>query len=498
MLRRASVLFSVVALAACASRAAVISPVPAQEQPTDAASYREARTRLIERERALRLGASLVLTAEEETANRSLLALKQTELDRTRTFFPAAHSFLDNRVKALMAGSPVLEVMRRMPKGGILHSHGSASGDFRWLIAHATYRADAYIYLGTAAPPVHGALRISKQPPGEGWRPISEMRAAALDAKTFDEELYRSITLGEEDRSTPNIWDEFSRCFQRFSGLLYSDRSVLDEYWRHLLRAMIDENIQYLETRHLPISDAVVHAAQIRDPDFRIHYIATGGRSATRERLAQTLGLVLEQRTKDPRIVGFDLIEEEDRTNSNLFFLEELLAARQAADRRGIGLPLYLHSGETNWAENENVYDAILLGATRIGHGLALIKHPLLMDMVKARGIAIEICPISNQLLDYIPDLRNHPAVHYINAGLPIVLSPDDPAIMQHSLSHDFYVAFMAWGLDLKALKQISINSLTYSAMSADEKQRAVAAWERRWTVFVKWVNERASAENKE
>jgi adenosine deaminase CECR1 len=491
MLRRVSVLVIFVTFAGCASRAKAIAPASEpHERLTEVASYRAARTRLIEQERAMRLGASLILTAEEDAANRRLLALKQAEFDRTQGYFPPARSFLDDKVKQLIANSPVLEVMRRLPKGGILHSHGAASGDFRWLIAHATYRADAYIYLGTAAQPVRGALRISKQPPGEGWRPITEMRAAALDAKTFDDELYRSITLGEEDRNAPDIWEEFSRCFQRFTGLLFGDRAVLDEYWRQLLLAMSDENIQYLETRNVPISDAIVREAQVRNPDFMIHYIATGGRSATRERLAQTLDLVVDQRAKDPRIAGFDLVEEEDRTNTNLFFLEELLAARRKADDRGIGLPLYLHSGETNWVENENIYDAILLGAARIGHGLALIKHPLLIDIVKARGIAIEICPISNQLLGYIPDLRNHPAVHYINAGVPIVLSPDDPAIMQHSLSHDFYVAFMAWGLDLRALKQIAINSLAYSAMTANEKRHALAAWERRWNAFVKWVNE--------
>ena len=117
-------------------------------------------------------------------------------------------------------------------------------------------------------------------------------------------------------------------------------------------------------------------------------------------------------------------------------------------------------------------------------------KHPRLMEMVKERGIAVEVCPISNQMLGYVPDLRNHPAVHYINAGLPVVLSTDDPAIMRHSLSHDFYVAFMAWGLDLRSLKQLAMNSLLYSAMSADEKRAALAVWETRWPAFVAWVNQ--------
>jgi hypothetical protein len=49
----------------------------------------------------------------------------------------------------------------------------------------------------------------------------------------------------------------------------------------------------------------------------------------------------------------------------------------------------------------------------------------------------------------------------------------------------------MAWGLDLKALKQLAMNSLTYAAMSPDEKSRASAAWNRRWTTFIEWLNQR-------
>ena len=133
----------------------------------------------------------------------------------------------------------------------------------------------------------------------------------------------------------------------------------------------------------------------------------------------------------------------------------------------------------------------MLLGASRIGHGIALFKHPLLMEIVKSRQIAIEICPTSNQILGFVADLRNHPAVHYINSGLAVVLSPDDAAIMRNSISHDFYVAFMAWGLDLRALKQLALNSLVHSAMDADEKKRAIARWEKRWAEFVRWINSR-------
>jgi adenosine deaminase CECR1 len=482
---RPSVLILLIALSsACAARPAPAVP----ERYADLAAYRAARERLIAEERALRLGANLPLTAEEELASRALTALKQGELERTRADFPPARSFLLERTKRAIEGSQVFQVMRRLPKGAVLHAHGGAMGDFRWLVSHATYRPDCYIYLG-AGPTVRGALRLSDQPPGDGWRLVSELRAAAPEATAFDEELFRSITLGEEDLGAPDIWEEFAVIFRRMSGLM-ANRSVHRDYLRNMLLGLIDENVQYMESRGTPIDEAIVREVQARHPGFDIKFIPVAGRSAGRERVAQVLGAVVDQRVKNPGLVkGFDLVEEEDRSNTNLFYVPELLAARRAAEQRGASLPLYLHSGESNWAENENLYDAVLLGASRIGHGVALIKHPLLMNLVKARGVAIEICPTSNQILGYVQDLRNHPAVHYINAGLPVVLSPDDAGIMRNSLSHDFYVAFMAWGLDLNGLKQLALNSLRHSAMNADEKRRAVAEWERRWYAFVKWVN---------
>lgn len=476
---------------ACAPAVQQPAAAPAPARYPDAAAYRSARERLIAEDRATRLGANLVLTPAEETANRRLMALKQSELDRTRGYFPPAHSFLLEKTKQAIAESPVFDVMRRLPKGGVLHAHGSALGDFRWLITEASYRADCYIYVGTGSTVPTGALRLADVPPGDGWRQVSALRAAAPDKAAFDDELFRSITLGEEELHAADIWQEFTTVFQRFGGLM-GNRSVRADYWRNMLLALVDENIQYIESRSIGIESSILLDVKTRDPDFDAKFIAAAGRGSTREQIAQALANAIDLRAKDPnQVVGFDLVQEEDRTNTNLHFIEQLLAGQREAERRGVALPFYLHSGETSWAENENLYDAILLGATRIGHGLALIKHPRLMQIVKERGIAVEVCPISNQVLGYVPDLRNHPAVHYINAGLPIVLSSDDPAVFRHTLSHDFYVAFMAWGLDLRSLKQLAMNSLTYSAMNPDERRHALAAWERRWTAFIAWVNQR-------
>ena len=60
-------------------------------------------------------------------------------------------------------------------------------------------------------------------------------------------------------------------------------------------------------------------------------------------------------------------------------------------------MPFVLHGGETlKYRDNNNLIDVILLNTKRIGHGLNLVKHSYLIDIVLNKDICIEICPISN------------------------------------------------------------------------------------------------------
>ncbi|KAH0561447.1 hypothetical protein KQX54_016885 [Cotesia glomerata] len=158
----------------------------------------------------------------------------------------------------------------------------------------------------------------------------------------------------------------------------------------------------------------------------------------------------------------------------------------------------FFHAGETGWyglETDENLLDAVLLNTTRVGHGYALLKHPKVLQLMKTKHIAVEVCPISNQVLGLVEDMRNHPASALFAKDFPVVISNDDPGLWgAKGLIHDFYEAFMGMmslKAGLKALKQLALNSFYYSSMDDLQKQKTYDVWRLRWDIFINEIIDR-------
>lgn len=110
---------------------------------------------------------------------------------------------------------------------------------------------------------------------------------------------------------------------------------------------------------------------------------------------------------------------------------------------------------------------------------------------MRQQGICIEVSPLSNQLLDYVGDLRTHPAHAWIRRGVQVSISPDDPGIFDYvGVTPDYWAIFLAWKLDLRDLKQLSLNGLEHGFLDNTERQQARAAWQRDRDAFVAQLNQ--------
>ena len=479
----------------------------AREVPLDKQEYMRQRAEWIEEDRSMRRSAVLELDSLELAADRVLEELKTT-WDTLATFeYPPANPF--HEVRAVYDASELLTVMDALPKGALLHAHPSATGSFDLLIK-ATYDSSVYYYTGSDThQTLHGTLAWSDTSPGEGWERIVDLRAAAEDVAVFDEELMQSITLGSEDMVGGDVWAEFQDNFIRMWGLV-SAPEVWREHMLNTCRELASQNVQHVEfhtyigpTRTpdgkvVPAEKSARFWRKIRSsiqaeyPNFDLKLVASIGRVNSPDRVRAYLQTVVVLKRHFPElIVGYDLVNEEDKTRTNLDFIDAILAAHRYADSLGVDFRPVIHSGESNRLDNENLFDALLLDAKRIGHGYALWTHPSLVEKAIEQDVALEVCPLSNQTLAYVADLRNHPAVEYLARGVPIVLSPDDPGMMSYRWSYDWVAATSAWDLSIADIKQLILDSFRYSGMDESEREWALQMWERDWSKWVTFIAEK-------
>jgi len=182
------------------------------------------------------------------------------------------------------------------------------------------------------------------------------------------------------------------------------------------------------------------------------------------------------------KVVSFDLAGLEEGNRASKYLPQFMPLLRKC-------FPITIHAGEED--DHEAIWEAIyLVQSQRIGHGLTLRDNPDLIELVRDRHIAIELCPLSNILTrkvkyDAIPlENRNdkniykdqkknyYPLRQYLMENLDVTINTDNPFVSGSTLTEEYLIAaHLAGGLTKWEILRLVKNSFRSAAIPKELKK---------------------------
>ncbi len=274
-----------------------------------------------------------------------------------------------------------------------------------------------------------------------------------------DEENFRNIGIVNYER----LGDiQGSSLLQNIKTIKYAVKCCIEK--------AIDENVKHLELRCSPINytkeglseqkviKAILEQMDVYNDKISLVLIIIASRHKKMSEIYRIIELISDIYESQDKYLqklfckffkGIDLAGDESKGN----FEEIRMAFLRAMN---FNLNITIHAGETS--DVSSIYKAIYyLNAERIGHGLKLIEDNSLLNKIRERKIAIELCPSSNFQICNFKDnyyknkyntngfnneqLKEYPLKYYLDNGLRITINTDNPGISRTNITNELLKA---------------------------------------------------------
>jgi adenosine deaminase len=273
-------------------------------------------------------------------------------------------------------------------------------------------------------------------------------------------------------------WFRFQRLYDVARSVLRTEDDV-----RRLVREAAEDDLRdggrWLEIQVDPsgyaarfggitaFTDLVLDAVRETSADTGLGMAVVVAANRTRHPLdARTLARLAAQYA-GRGVVGFGLSNDERRGVTT-----EFAPAFRIAERAG--LRLVPHGGELLGPTSvRTCVDS--LHAHRLGHGVRSVEDDTLLAEIVERGIALEICPVSNVALGVYSDLTSVPLPELLAAGATVALGADDPLLFGSRLAAQYATMRAAHELSDETLAELAAMSVRASCAPDDTKQALLA-----------------------
>lgn len=298
---------------------------------------------------------------------------------------------------------------------------------------------------------------------------LAEVQGISLPAKT-EKELEKLISVPEGCESL----NDFLRCFELPLSLLQTKEGI-----RRAVRLVLEEQkregVIYAEIRFSPqlhtrkglSQEEVLRAALegLQDAPIPANLILACMRGADNQKEnEENLELARRFLTKDGGVTAVDLAGAEA-----LFPTRDYLELFRRAGEYGI--PMTIHAGEADG--EDSVRAALEMGAVRIGHGVRARKNPEILEEIRSKEIALEMCPTSNRYTRSIENMEDYPLLMYLEKGIRVTVNTDDPAIEGTTISREFRFLKEHFGLTAEQ-EQAILRNAAEAAFTSDERKHSL------------------------
>jgi adenosine deaminase len=305
---------------------------------------------------------------------------------------------------------------------------------------------------------------------------IDVAKAHGLKLPTYEAaELDKHVKVYDQLRDLQAVLEAFD-IFQRS----IASPEVVERIAWELFEDSAKQNIKLFEVRFSPdwafhghkldwdaCLDGLLRARRRAEAQFdmAIGYIAITSRGMGADSCVRTVDWAIRHRG---HILGVDLADGE-LLHPMSDFVKPILRAKDA------GLKVTVHTGEDTPASY--VVDTVNnLKPDRIGHGIHSIEDMRAVELIKERGITLEINPWSNYLTNSVRTIEEHPLKKLFDLGVKVTINSDDPEVLETNLNNEYRIAHEVLGMSMDDIAACNRNAYEASFLPQAEKQRV---WEK-------------------